>query len=167
MRRRTLFGPLAIGAAAIAMVAMGASVASAATSGVQANFVGVGINGASTGTLGGPSGAAYTLTAVVVGQSPLVGTLSISYGYTECGRAMTFTLSSNGGTVSGAGYGECGSGKTLEGTVTSASGPYAGLVGHTDVITVDLSPGDLYLLPNPLIPPDISPSLISGSLSIS
>ncbi|HWE67130.1 MAG TPA: hypothetical protein VG298_10855 [Acidimicrobiales bacterium] len=183
MGRPNLIGALAIGAAAIAMVATGPPAASAATSGVNVSFVGVGVTTDPDLSFGGPDFAEWLLTGAAVGVPPLVGTLAITYAYVEgCFDEMSFTLSGVGGTVSGGAGNLCsktltGSNK-LAGSVTSATGSYAGLVGHPATVTVDLSPRIIFsvgqklgttgsLLEGTLIGPFPSPSVLVGSLSIS
>jgi hypothetical protein len=182
MGRRSLIGSLAIGAASLAMVALGSPAASAATTGVNASFVGVGIDGPPTN--GSLDWAAWSLTGVAVGSSPLAGIMSTGYAYEDPGfDIMSFTLSGADGSVSGNGFSPDPTSllgaTTLTGYVTAASGSYAGLLNHVDTITVDISPKLLYNLesevvvdgiaPLPLnsLNNAISPSVILGSISIS
>ncbi|HWE66753.1 MAG TPA: hypothetical protein VG298_08920 [Acidimicrobiales bacterium] len=180
MGLRNLISGLAVGAAALGMVALGGSTAGAATPRVNVSFVAVGITSPSiSGTI---NYADWNLTGVAIGTSPLVGTMSIEYSYYEPEfDSMAFTLSGIGGSITG-GAGNLTSTNalgtnTLNGIVTSATGSYAGLVGHIFPVTIDLSPKPIYSLEQKLgttgqlldgtLNSFVSPSALLGSFTIS
>ncbi len=180
MARRNLISGLALGAAALGMVILGGSTAGAATPAVSVSLVGVGLTSPPTsGTL---NFADWSVTGVAVGTSPLVGTASIEYSYEKPNfDQMSFTLSGPGGTITGGGANVASSdaqgANTLVGSISSATGAYAGLVGHTVTITIDISPklvlgieqslGTTGAILNGLLSESVNPSVLLGSLTIS
>jgi len=176
MGRRSLIGTLAVGAMALAVAAVGAP-ASAAPSGVDVSLVGVGIVGGSGGQAGGPDYADWSLTGVAAGESPLVGTMTMNFAHAEpCGDLVSFALSGVGGSISGGAFGDCTGVATLLGSatlsalITSATGSFAGLAGHSGALTLDVSPNNpvssLLLANNPDPVPGTSPSAMVGSLTV-
>jgi hypothetical protein len=105
------------------------------------------------------------LNGVTIGQSPVIGTLTLNYGEFEGGYGVSFTLHGQGGTVSGFESGSV-SPNAFTGSVVTATGSYAGLSGGTFSMSLSVSPETLGFLPVPLINPNVALSVVVGSLSI-
>jgi hypothetical protein len=153
-------------------------VAGAATTGISTTFAGAATTATfSTDPDGAIFGEQWRFTAVAVGTSPLLATLSVSYSPSSefvPYPTASFTLNDLRGDVV-QGQAQCPTcaqtgldGLTgtaaLTGTVTSSTGSYAGLKGHPVVFNFSLAMGLL-----PLQPPgsNFSPALFLGTLTVS
>jgi len=169
---RVLMKEAALCAAAFGGVFLVGAAPAAAASGLSLTFAGVGLVEMQNGATAGPSDDTWSTTSVVLGTTPVIGTMTLNFSQTEVGPACpygTFTVSANGGAFSGVATGQdCTS---ASGTVTAASGSYSNLQGQAVSFTFTVTPveaglgnGLTVISSNPS--DELSPSVLVGSMTV-
>ncbi|HVA06410.1 MAG TPA: hypothetical protein VNG12_06690 [Acidimicrobiales bacterium] len=154
----------------LSLAALAPAPASATSTAINTNFAAATAT-ETTGGLFGPSFNQWDFSTVTLGPSPALRSLHITYCIGEgCAQYFTsFTLTDLGGnSVSGSATSATNS-NLLVGTISSGTGAYAALVGHTVTFSFTLSPAQTAVLPPIAVSQNVmlGPAVLVGSISVS